>query len=145
MRERLLIALGLLLFVAAFTYPVWHAAAAPTAKNVANLQMPDKEKQCVAPKDFMRAQHMQLLIEWREGLVRDGRREVRAFSGRTFNVSLTNTCLGQCHEKEQFCDRCHNYAGVSGPYCWDCHNDRKLLTRTASLSTQTSTQPRSTR
>jgi [DsrC]-trisulfide reductase subunit J len=144
MRERLLITLGLLLFVAAFTYPVWHAAAAPSAKNAPVLKLPETEKQCVAPKDFMRAQHMQLLLDWREGVVRTGKRTVTVQGGRTFNVSLSSTCLGQCHEKEQFCDRCHNYAGVSGPYCWDCHNERKLLTRTASLSTQTSTQPRST-
>ena len=25
--------------------------------------------------------------------------------------------------KAGFCDRCHDYSGVSGPYCWNCHSD----------------------
>ena len=130
MRERVLITLGLLLFAAAFTFPMWHAAAAASAKNAPVLKMPANEKQCVAPKEYMRAAHMQLLVDWREGAVRDGTRTVKVASGRTFDVSLSNTCLGKCHEKEQFCDRCHNYAGVSGPYCWDCHTDTKMALKT---------------
>ena len=35
-------------------------------------------------------------------------------------MSLSQSCLG-CHSnKEQFCDACHNYAGVK-PNCWSCH------------------------
>ncbi|HCX02472.1 MAG TPA: cytochrome C, partial [Syntrophaceae bacterium] len=41
-------------------------------------------------------------------------------NGRTFEKSLTGTCL-QCHSnKEQFCDRCHNYVGAK-PSCFNCH------------------------
>ncbi len=67
---------------------------------------------------------MDLLVSWREGVVRQRERVYRAFNGRTYNVSLTGTCLSQCHQnKADFCDRCHNYIGVKGPYCWDCHLD----------------------
>jgi hypothetical protein len=35
----------------------------------------------------------------------------------------------KCHDnKEEFCDKCHLYAGVT-PYCWDCHIDPKLARR----------------
>jgi hypothetical protein len=37
-------------------------------------------------------------------------------------MSLTNTCITQCHSnKAKFCDRCHDYMNVQ-PWCWDCHN-----------------------
>ena len=40
--------------------------------------------------------------------------------GRTFEKSLTGSCI-RCHEnKEQFCDRCHNYVDAA-PSCFDCH------------------------
>ena len=55
--------------------------------------------------------------------MRNGVRQFHAANGKTFDTSLTKTCLGQCHtNKAEFCDRCHNYSGVSSLYCWDCHN-----------------------
>jgi len=31
----------------------------------------------------------------------------------------------KCHtDKAKFCDRCHNYVGVT-PNCWDCHVEPK--------------------
>ncbi len=74
---------------------------------------------CVAPRDFMRASHMQMLGGWREEVVRLGAREFVAYDRQRYEKNLTLTCLG-CHEKAQFCDRCHDYAGVS-PACVDCH------------------------
>jgi hypothetical protein len=52
-------------------------------------------------------------------------RTFTAFDGKSYTMALTQTCL-KCHaSKADFCDRCHNYAGVA-PYCWDCHIDPKL-------------------
>ena len=45
-----------------------------------------------------------------------------AFNGKVYEKSLTGTCLG-CHNKAEFCDRCHAYSGVSSPYCWNCHSE----------------------
>ena len=74
----------------------------------------------------MRNSHMQLLVDWREQVVRDNQRQFTSYTGKVYEKSLTRTCL-QCHtNKAEFCDRCHRYAAVSGPYCWDCHNDRQL-------------------
>jgi hypothetical protein len=71
---------------------------------------------------------MDLLMDWRDEVVRRGNRNFVAFNGRTYTISLTGTCMG-CHSsKANFCDRCHDYAGVK-PYCWDCHIDPKLIRR----------------
>jgi cytochrome c len=68
----------------------------------------------------MRANHMKMLAAWRDEAVRNGNRLYAAKDGRTFEKSLTGTCI-QCHaNKEQFCDRCHNYVGAK-PTCFSCH------------------------
>jgi len=67
---------------------------------------------------------MDLLNQWRDDVVRKGERYYQAFDGTTHEMSLTRNCLG-CHvNKDKFCDRCHDYLGVT-PYCWDCHVNPK--------------------
>jgi hypothetical protein len=132
MRDRLLIALGLFLFVALFTYPMWHAMAAKTRAAGPDIKLPQQAKTCVAPVSYMRVAHMKLLVDWREGAVREGRLTYASYNGKSYHVNLSETCLGQCHtKKDEFCDRCHNYAAVSGPYCWDCHVDPASVARRA--------------
>ena len=123
MRDRMLIFAGLALFAVLATYPIWHTLAAGAAAAPPQLQLPLQAKTCVAPATYMRAAHMKMLIDWREGAVRNGRLNYTAYNGQRYRVSLSQTCLGQCHtSKEQFCDRCHTYAAVQGPTCFDCHN-----------------------
>ncbi len=75
---------------------------------------------CIAPRDYMRASHMQMLVSWRDDVVRRGDRAFVDYDGRRYEKNLTATCLG-CHEdKAKFCDRCHDYAGVA-PQCPVCH------------------------
>lgn len=125
MRDRVPIVCGLLVFVALFTFPVWRGLASGTLARQPELKLPVSEKHCVAPVEYMRRSHMQLLLDWREAAVRQGQRTFTAYDGKKYDISLTQTCLGQCHtERRDFCDRCHTYAGVSGPYCFDCHQDR---------------------
>jgi hypothetical protein len=128
MRDRPVIVLGLLVFVALFSFPLWHAHASRTAAAAPAIKLPEKQTQCVAPVEYMRASHMQMLVSWREDAVRGDHRQFTAFNGKAYDKSLTRTCLG-CHNKADFCDRCHTYSGVSGPYCWDCHVDPKLTAR----------------
>jgi hypothetical protein len=124
MRDRLLIFCGLFLFLALFTYPVWHGIGARTSTREPELKLPANQASCVAPLNYMRTTHMQLLIQWRDDAVREHHLRYTAYDGKSYKVSLTNTCLGQCHgSKQQFCDRCHQYAGIATPYCWDCHQD----------------------
>jgi hypothetical protein len=116
---------GLAVFVALVALPFWFNAARgkPGRPEVVK---PAQERECVEPARFMVAKHMNLLNDWRDWYVRDARergaRSYRTQDGRTFRMSLTSTCLSaRCHaSKSEFCDRCHDYVGVS-PYCFDCH------------------------
>ncbi len=125
MRDKPLILGGLVTFLVLITFPIWWDSAAKVSSKGPEPVLPAKEKTCVAPTEYMKTSHMKLLIAWREQVVRNDIRTYTAFDGKTYKMSLTGTCLG-CHtDKAQFCDRCHNYAGVN-VYCWDCHIDPKL-------------------
>jgi len=111
---------GLIIFVLFVTFPLWFNAFS-TASTVPKPELPPGgEKECVAPAAEMRASHMILLNEWRDGVLRDGQRDVIAVDGKKYRKGLQMTCM-QCHtNKEKFCDSCHEYTSVN-PYCWDCH------------------------
>ncbi len=125
------IIIGLIIFLVLITLPIWYNMA--TGDNdrpeveVLTKNIPGKDK-CVMPAEEMRAKHMDLVVEWREKVVREGERIHTTPDGRKFNMSLTHTCL-DCHSnKAQFCDKCHDYTGVK-PYCWTCHIDPKEVNR----------------
>jgi hypothetical protein len=123
MCDRALILTGLALFLLLATFPVWYNVAAGTPATAPEPKRA-AERPCVEPAETMRAAHMDLLLRWRERAVREGERVFIASDGRRHTVSLTQTCMG-CHEsRADFCDRCHDYAGVK-PACWDCHVDPK--------------------
>jgi [DsrC]-trisulfide reductase subunit J len=122
MRDRVLIYFGLFLFLALATFPVWHGVAAQTSTREPEVKTAAGEKSCVAPRAYMRQAHMELLMRWRDARVRGQERRYTAYDGKVYAISLTRTCLTQCHgSKDEFCDRCHSYAGVSAPNCWGCH------------------------
>jgi len=111
---------GLLIFLVLVTSPMWYKAATGTKGEAPELKYVTEEKACVADTEYMRALHMDLLNEWRDDVVRKDDREYHGLEGKVYEKSLSRTCMS-CHSnKEEFCDRCHNYAGVS-VYCWDCH------------------------
>ena len=121
---------GILIGVVLLTFPFWYshgkAAPAPEVKfdTPAIKKLVDKDKQCVASKEFMRTSHMVMLNEWRDKAVREDERGYKAANGKTYDISLQKTCM-ECHaNKAEFCDQCHNYLGVS-PYCWNCHIEPK--------------------
>lgn len=119
---------GLLVFIALVTLPLWYnmgkAAPVPDPKIDTPAIQQLAEKKCVLPKEEMRTGHMQLLNDWRTQVVRNGNRLYVAADGKKYDMSLQNDCM-KCHSnKAQFCDQCHNYAGLdaqSTPYCWTCH------------------------
>jgi len=125
MHDRAIIYCGLAVFLGLVTFPAWHDLSAGVNARGPNPVLPANQKQCVAPVAFMKSSHMSLLMSWREAVVRQNTRDFTAFDGKHYNMSLTQTCLKQCHgPKADFCDRCHNYAAVSLP-CWNCHQDAK--------------------
>ncbi|KPJ93670.1 MAG: hypothetical protein AMS18_05295 [Gemmatimonas sp. SG8_17] len=111
---------GLAVFVILVTYPFWSVLGSATAASAPELELPEGEDNCVEETQFMTANHMDLLNQWRNAVVRDGEREYISASGERHVMSLTGTCMG-CHSnRDAFCTRCHDYSNVS-PACWDCH------------------------
>src|ERR1035441_8071662 len=111
MSERAIIALGIALFLAGVCFPFWRNAAAPPRPLV--LPLPAGERQCVAPVAYMRASHGDLLLEWRDRVVRSGERVFTAPDGRVRELSLVRTCL-DCHEKEIGRASCRERVEISG-------------------------------
>ena len=118
------IAAGILIFVVLITFTLWYGKGKTSRQPALNLDTPEiaqlKDKRCVEDSTFMRANHMKLLGSWREAVVREGNRHYTATDGQVFEAKLSGTCL-KCHSnKQQFCDRCHNYVGAK-PNCFSCH------------------------
>jgi len=128
MRDKGRIVLGLLVFLALITFPVWYNAAGGAPDSAPEIELPKDEERCIADREFMRREHMQLLVDWRDQVVREGQRTHTTEDGRQFPMSLSGTTLARdggscmsCHRnKDAFCDRCHDFLAVE-PVCWDCH------------------------
>lgn len=102
-----------------------HAADSAAAGRVPRptLDAPQGDK-CVADPDFMRRNHMQLLLHQRDATVHHG--------VRPRNTSLEG-CIA-CHANRQtgsvigsdenFCQGCHAYAAVKLD-CFECHASKR--------------------
>lgn len=109
---------ALAVFVAVVSIPFW--ANAGGAEKMEEPEMPNGPTECVESREWMRTNHMKLLDDWRDRVVRDHEMEYTNQKGQKFDMSLTKTCM-QCHtSQEKFCERCHKSVGVKN-YCWDCH------------------------
>jgi hypothetical protein len=120
------IIVGLVVFIILATSPLWLNAMLGGSPEVPEIKLPTNgSTECVEATDFMRAEHMDLLNQWRDDVVRKGTRDyVSTTSGKVYDMSLSRTCM-DCHSnKAEFCDACHTYMAVS-PYCWDCHVEPK--------------------
>ena len=114
-------ALFCLAVLSPFIVNLANAAPAPETSLDTPAINAQQTKECVASTEYMKDNHMQLLDEWRNDVVRDGSREYESASGQVYEKSLDGTCL-ECHSnREEFCDSCHDDASVE-PYCWDCHD-----------------------
>lgn len=117
--------IGIIIFVGIATFPfIYDMGKASVPPPKPNIETPEIQKmavkKCVETKSFMRAEHMVMLNDWRDLVVREGDRIYVANDGKQYAMSLQNTCM-KCHSnKKKFCDECHNYLAVK-PYCWDCH------------------------
>jgi hypothetical protein len=142
MKNKGLIITGLVVFFIIVTTPLWWNLIAGSSDQAPEPKLSDKAKAvkqekaaevaegkkyyCVESTEFMRKDHMQLLYDWREEVVRNGLRTYINSKGEKYDMSLTNTCL-DCHtNKSEFCDTCHNYTSAR-PYCWDCHNTKENI------------------
>jgi hypothetical protein len=111
---------GIVLFLVLVTYPLWIGLVPGAKKKPPVLELPVGQKECVMPVEYMKGNHMKLLVRWRDEVVRDGDRTPVTVKGVKYEKSLSGTCF-KCHvKKTTFCDRCHDYLSVSPP-CWACH------------------------
>ena len=114
---------GIIIFVLVFTSPFWLGWMGQDYTKTGVVLSPDakQEKTCIEDTEFMRAQHMRLLDEWRDQALRqENRVYVSALNGKKYEISLQKTCVA-CHDNyAQFCEKCH-VANSVYPYCWTCH------------------------
>jgi hypothetical protein len=123
MRDRGKILIGLVIFLALATFPIWYNLVKGEQSRPPEIVKPE-EGQCVRETQYMKTEHMQLLMDWRDEVVRENSRIFVADDGTRYYKSLSATCMS-CHaNKDEFCDRCHDYLHVK-PYCWDCHVEPK--------------------
>jgi len=119
---------ALIIFVAILSIPFFYNRGKVNKGPGINLNTPAilklADKQCVEPPEWMRANHMQLLLKWRDADVRNGQTVYINSQGKSFKIGI-DTCLN-CHydpalnPSDQFCVSCHNYTSVK-PTCWSCH------------------------
>lgn len=124
MYNKLSILSWIVVFIAIATLPFYYNTVKASSKLEVSLDTPViskmSKKQCVLPAAEMREKHMQLLDNWRDETVRDGKSELGVIDGVQYEKSLQKTCL-KCHSnKQDFCDKCHEYVNVK-PYCFNCH------------------------
>ncbi|CFX70946.1 Multihaem cytochrome [Syntrophomonas zehnderi OL-4] len=122
------IIIGLVIFVLVAAFPFFINVGKTAQPLQLSLNTPTinqlEKKECIESADYMRANHMRMLNEWRDQVVREGNTVYTSSSGQKYEMSLENNCF-QCHSnKSNFCDSCHTYSQVD-PYCWDCHNGTK--------------------
>jgi [DsrC]-trisulfide reductase subunit J len=123
MTSRMRVGLGLGAFLLLGAYPAWNALASGVQAERPALERARDSVAvtgCLEDTTWMKAHHQALLNQWRTAVVRDGKRTWESSTGRSWDMSLTGTCL-KCHTNtETFCTRCHDYADVQ-PTCWSCH------------------------
>jgi hypothetical protein len=125
---------GIIIFLFLITSPIWYNMATGKASYVPQIKIDTNQTQCVESKEYMRENHMDLLDDWRMDVVRGESRTYKASDGKEYEKSLTNTCMSCHEERTEFCVKCHDYAAVKQPKCWDCHNDSDVvLSTTGSL------------
>ena len=113
--------LGIIIFVVFFTSPFWMGMFGNEGEyKRPAVTLPENEKKCIEDVEYMRAEHMQLLNNWRDEALRNEHRTYVAKDGKKWEISLQNTCM-KCHaDYDDFCKKCHDSNSVY-PYCWDCH------------------------
>jgi hypothetical protein len=85
---------------------------------------PAKGEQCVEPVEFMRRNHMRVLLHQRDRTMHEGIR-TKSYSLKgcvECHASLTTGSVAA--EQGDFCQSCHSYAAVKID-CFECHSSRR--------------------
>ena len=121
------IIIALVIFIAIVTFPIWSSIGSDSVSPDVEISLDTPainamgdDATCIYETDYMRANHMKVLNDWKVEVVRNGNRMIVTEDGREYLASLQNTCF-ECHSNyEDFCLKCHEYSNVD-PSCWECH------------------------
>jgi hypothetical protein len=123
---------GIVIFVLLIASPFLYNATFGNPSYVPEIKFETEATKCIESKEYMRANHMDMLDDWRNEVVRGESRIYKASDGKEYEKSLTNTCMS-CHiSRTEFCVKCHDYAAVKQPACWNCHNDHTIASSPSS-------------
>lgn len=79
------------------------------------------QHRCIESTEYMRADHMKLLDDWRNEVLRGTATMYQSSTGQIYDMSLEETCFS-CHSnRAEFCLSCHDVVAVSTD-CWNCHD-----------------------
>ena len=84
MRDRGRILLGLAAFLALELFPIWYNLGSGGSVIDLEIELPEGGGDCIADTEFMRHEHMQLLMDWRDEVVRDNDRVYTAEDGKQY-------------------------------------------------------------
>ena len=82
-----------------------------------------KGEQCVEDTDYMRRNHMKVLMHHRDEAVLDGVRTKKYSLKECINCHASETTGSVAAAKDDFCISCHSYASVKID-CFDCHSTK---------------------
>lgn len=103
------------------------AAAPAVAGRIPRPEIPAaKGAHCVRPTEWMRKNHMQLLMRLRYEAVHDGIRHRQESLPGCMNCHVSRLANGtypSATSPQFFCNACHRYVGVSID-CFSCHTNR---------------------
>lgn len=100
---------------------VWAVASPGDEGAQPFLVMPEREEACIEDTAYMRFQHMDLLLDLRDEVVREGSHMQVVVDGQVRQVTLDG--CWDCHtDRTQFCNRCHDSVNLN-LNCFKCHHD----------------------
>lgn len=82
-----------------------------------------KGEHCVEPNDFMRRNHMKVLLHHRDETVLEGIRTKKYSLKECINCHASEKTGSVAASKDDFCVSCHSYAAVKID-CFDCHSTK---------------------
>ncbi len=109
-------------------------AAAPSSAGDSRVPMPSfmeptNAEQCVEPTDFMRRNHMNLILHQRDETMHKGIRTTKYSLKQCINCHAADYKGGSEEAQAQhFCVSCHQYAAVQ-PDCFQCHSLKPETTK----------------
>lgn len=118
-----LVALGAVVLTAAAL--AWAGADAPAQSGAPKpvITKAAKGERCVESNDFMRRNHMKVLMHQRDETVLEGIRTKKYSLKQCIECHASEKTGSVAASKDDFCVSCHSYAAVKID-CFDCHSTK---------------------